>query len=412
MMPAPSLRPFRGTPAGSGLPAPGAGPRIAHRPNDGSGLWADYSNTGYLHYTGAAANPEGSGLTIPCTHGYTGLYDFTSGMTAGGSVLVDSSGPLSRTFSKVHFRGKMYIGDNARCDTMIFNGCVLDGTWPNDNLAQIYLPVLWKLSYCTLKPATLSSPPGNNGTVGTSRTAPGTPYTSSWEYVAEYDNSTTSGQTGKFRTEMDYCDIWGNAGMEVTGNGTSSNPTYFNWCYIHDQADNDCSGAVAASAGIYHHDGIGPDSTGPETWINVTNCTVASLGNTNAIAFQGSAGCNNCILTGNYFSGFGLTVDLSFAGPTADYSVTFTDNVFSAEVPYVFGPVYALWSWNSGGTPPTANTAMLWRRNQWQVRAGDPSTTWTYSGGPVPGPTGLDTTFQGQYWWPSDQNAHAADYTG
>ena len=68
-----------------------SGSALTSRPNDGSGYWPDFSNTGYQNYAGAAANPAGSGLTVPCTHGYAGLYDFTSGMTASGSVFVDSA---------------------------------------------------------------------------------------------------------------------------------------------------------------------------------------------------------------------------------------------------------------------------------------------------------------------------------
>lgn len=389
---------------------PAAAPlRINHRPNDGSGLWADYSNTGYLNYAGSAS----SGYSA-CTHGYSGLYDFESGMSATGAVSVDSSGPLDISFSKLHFRGKSYLGNNARCDSMTFSGCVFDGTWPNDNLIQVYLPVLFKLSYCTLRPAewrapvtTPQGPPGNSGSYATAHTAPGTPYTDSWQLIAAYQNSPTTGQTGNFRTEMDHCDIWGNAGMEVTGGGSSATPTYFSWCYIHDQSDTDLSGGSG-----YHQDGIGPDSTGPETWINVTNCTIASLANTNAIAFQGSGGCNNCSITGNYFSGWGLGISLSVAGPTADYSVTFTDNVWSAEVPFGYGPSYAHWNWSSGGTPPAVNSAMTWRRNLWQYLAGDPTDTWTWSGGPAQSAIGWDTSWQGTYWWPSDDSSHASDYTG
>ena len=414
---------------------PPAGDPIAARPNDGSGLWADYSNTGYLHFTGSAANPSGSGLTIPCSHGYSGLFDYTSGMSATAPVFVDSPGPLSAAFSKVHFMGKVIIGNLVRCDTMIFNGCVFDGTQPNDNLAQIYLPVLFKLSYCTLKPATLSAPPGNPGTFATSHTYPGTPYLNSWQLIAAFQNSSTAGQTGLFRTEMDHCDVWGNAGMEVTGGGSAATPTFFDHCYIHDQSDTDWETGLfqglAVDTGTYHQDGIGPDSTGPETWINVTNCTIASMGTTNAIAFQGSAGCNNCVITGNYFSGWELGISLSTAGPTTAHNVTFTDNVWSAEVPYVFGPMYQNWSWNSGGTPPAANTAMLWRRNRWQYFAGDPALTgfwYVCPGGastcPNVPPSGLvqapgapvsigwGPSWQNTYWWPSDNTTHVTDYTG
>ena len=419
-----------------------SGSAITSRPNDGSGYWPDFSNTGYQNYTGAAANPGSAGLTIPCTHGYAGLYDYASGMSATSALAVDSSGPLTLTFGKVHFRGKMSLGDEAACNTMIFNGCVFDGTWPNDNLAQIYLPTLFKCSYTTFRPAEWRGsvnvpqlPPGNNGSVSTSPTYPGTPYLDSWQYLAAFQNSATPGQTGNFRTEMDHCDIWGNAGMELVDGGSQATPCFFESCYIHDQADTDWQTGLAAGlavdTGTYHQDGIGPESVGPESWINVIGCTIASLGTTNAIAYQGSNGAFNCLIQGCYFAGWELGISLSIVGPSTDYGITFTGNIWSAEIPFVDSPMYSHWSWNSGGTPPAANTQMLWRGNRWQVRSYDPTLTgyWlvcpdsetTCPSTPVgdlvqqpnaPESIGWDATWNGQYWWPSDDNPHAGDYTG
>jgi hypothetical protein len=354
-----------------------SGSAITSRPNDGTGFWADFSNTGYKYSLAAPTN-----TAIPCTHGYTGLFDYATGMTSAG--LLDVTGGTGTHFARLHIKGTIRLGF-AGGTGWIFDGCVFDGTKPNDDTVRDYTSNVTTFNYCTFKPDQLTAPPGNNGTVSSAHAAPGTPYSQSWQYA---------GRLGTAIWVMDHCDVWGNAGLEVL-NGTAGQHNIFNACYIHDCSDTDGSGGSG-----YHQDGIGPDSTGPETFIDVTNCTIASLGNTNGIAFQGDNGCHDITVTGNYISGWGLAVSLA-AGTSYlnDYNITFTDNVYSAELAAVFGPLYgAPWTWSSAGSG-SPGTGMLWRRNRYQARAGD-------------GNGNFSAADNGRYWYPTDNASHASDYTG
>ena len=379
-----------------------AGPRISHRPNDGSGVWADFSNTGYKHdpgYTGSGGN---------CVHGYSGLDDYAPGMVSNSPLYVDA--PAGHVFNRLHFRGTTLLGHDTG-DNWTFNGCVFDnageGKGEADFIIQSYLPTACTWNYCTFKPCDFAMPPGNDGRVSTSHTYPGTPWLSSYQ---SFNVNSNGGQTGMAVVHRHHCDIWGNAGMQDVFGGTASNHVILDWCYIHDQADTNWSTGIAAgvpSSDLYHHDGIGPDANSGSHFIDITNCTISSLGSTNGIAFQGTP-CHDHVITGNYLAGFGITINLGGSGAATDTNITFTDNVLSAEVPFVYRPQYWDSGWNS------ARDGMLWRRNRFQFFPGDPTMTGTEDTGPAATPNHMDPSWQGRYWWPTDagQTPHAGDYTG
>lgn len=376
--------------------------RIAHRPNDGSGVWADFSNTGYQH------DPGYSGSGGNCTHGYAGLNDYSPEMTANSLLFVNE--PAGHVFNRIHFRGTAMLGVD-RGDRWTFNGCVFDnggeGKGEADFIIQNYLPTVCTWNYCTFKPCDYTVPPGNDGTVSTSHTYPGTPYLSSYQ---SFNTNANGLQTGRAAVKRHHCDIWGNAGMQDVFNGTAGNHVILDWCYIHDQADTDGSTAKAAGvpySDLYHQDGVGPDGRNGSHWIDITNCTIASLGNTNGIAFQ-STPCHHHLIAGNYLSGFGITVNLGGFGIAKDTNIRFTDNVLSAEVPYIFRPQYWSSAWHS------ARTGMVWRGNRFQFFHGDPTMTAIFRGGPTPKLNGMDSSWRGKYWWPTDSGtaAHHRDYTG
>lgn len=107
---------------------------------------------------------------------------------------------------------------------------------------------------------------------------------------------------------------------------------------------------------------------------------------------QGSSTYNRIQVTNCYLSGFGYNVSIGATTPWSCTNITVSDNVLSAELPMVFGPLYGN-LWNSGGGTNT------WRRNRYQVRSGD-------------GNTNYSTSDHSKYWWPSDNVSHASDYTG
>ena len=382
------------------------GSPLTSRPNDGSGFWPDFSNTGYLH----SQDPP-SDTSIPCTHGYAGVYDYADGMAPTSVLFVD--GTDGQSFNRYHFQGKTQLGHGAG-DNFVMNGCVFDGTFPNDNMVQTYLNTLVVFNLCTFKPAGISSPPGNNGSQS-SATGPsnlGTPFNSSYESIASNANGS---QAGTCVYQVNACDIWGNGGFQTTSAGTSGLQGHFSACYIHDLADPwavTYLEAFPGQSGFYHQDGVGPDSgsTPGLAWFNVTGNTIASMGSANGVAFQGDSNYSNITVTGNYISGWTEAVAVGAALPDTNANITFEGNIFSGEVANVGNSNYA--GAVSGGGPYVGNGACSpynnlsafpaaagssWRRNFYQVFGGDPD---------------YPTSLNGLYWWPTDNSGHAADYTG
>lgn len=351
------------TPAG----APGGDPlsryataatALTARPNDGSGYWPDFSNTGYVN---TPANAGGLGLGA-----YPGrLTDFASGMSATKPIIVtfpDHSVIAFKRFlaSKVTIYG----------DDLTFVGCLFEGTDPDDNLVQLYAHTAVKFLYSTFKPAAYAKPPGNDGTVSSAHTTPGTPYKQSWQLVTTMDEAVAT---------MDHNDIWGNAGLEMT-TGFPDRPSVWTNNYIHDAAD--------TSHNVYHHDGIGPQSEGNGGPMFIDHNTIASLGNTNALALQGDGVYDHITFTNNYVSGYGYA--LSFGVKNNATNLTVTGNVFSAELRELWGPLYGnLWGGLAQGS--------VWRNNVYQVRQGDGNTSYTPAD-------------NGRYWWPTDNESHAEDF--
>jgi hypothetical protein len=332
---------------------------IDARPNDGSGYWPDFSNTGYAN---TPANAGGLGLGA-----YPGkLTDYAPGMSAGKALRLEF--PDNSVISYKRFLGlKVLIyGDN-----LTFVGCLFEGTNPNDNLVQIYSDNNIKFLYSTFKPNSYAMPPGNDGTVSSSHSKPGTPFDKSWQLATTMKEAVAV---------MDHNDIWGNAGM-IMVTGFPGRPSTWTNNYIHDMAD--------TSHDVYHHDGIGPQSEGNGGPMIVDHNTLASLGNTNGLALQGSGVYDHISVTNNYVSGWGYALSIGVTNNATN--ITVTDNVFSAELEQLYGFLYGnIWGGSARGS--------TWRRNLIQARTGDGNRTYT-------------TADHGKYLWPSGQT-HATDYTG
>lgn len=385
-------------------PPPPAADPINARPNDGSGLWPDASNTGYQNYSGTA-----SSTAIPCTHGYAGLYDYAAGMVGhgAGQAALFVTGGANAAFSKQHFRGaKIYLNNEGSPVNWTFDGCVFDGTVTTDNLVDDYTGGSTTYNYCTVKPDQYMTPPGNETLSKTSsQSGPGTP----WSQAGGSQSINSGGQ----RTIMNNCDVWGGAAVCNTLGGTATAYTEYNDCYIHDLADADWSTVQGGYGNAFHQDGIGPDTGAQQSgkssqYIEINHCTVASLGTSNGIAFQGTSQSpppvTNVTITDCYLAGFGITVSLGAqTGWEADSNITFENNVLSAEIPYVYRALYGMGAWDPA-------KGMKWSGNRWQCFAGDPADTWSFATGPAPSPSPISTAWQGQYWWPTDNSPHATDY--
>jgi len=350
------------SPSVSASPSPTArksGSALTSRPNDGTGYWPDFSNTGYAH-TPANAGGLGKGA-------YPGkLKDYTSGMSA--------SKPLRLEFpnnSVIAFQRFLALKVEIYGDNLTFIGCLFEGTIPNDNLVQIYADSAVTFRYTTFKPNSYARPPGNNGTVSSAHNPPGTPFDKSWQLVTTMREAVAT---------MDHNDIWGNAGLEMT-TGKPGKPSRWTNNYLHDLAD--------TSHSEYHHDGIGPQSEGNGGPMIVDHNTIASLGNTNGLALQGTGVYDHVTFTDNYVSGWGYAVCIGTRDNATN--ITVTGNVFSAELTQLYGFNYGgIWGGKSRGS--------TWRNNRLQVRTGD-------------GNKSFKAADNGKYLWPSN-SVHSSDYTG
>lgn len=338
-------------------PPTSGGTAITSRPNDGSGYWPDFSNTGYKN---TPANAGGTG--VPAYPGK--LTDYQAGMSP--DKYINATFPDNSVISYKRFVGKVGIfGKN-----LTFVGCLFEGTNPNDNLVQIYTPDKVRFLYNTLKPVSYAMPPGNNGTVSSSPTSPGTPFNQSWQLATTMDQAVAT---------MDHNDIWGNAGLIIV-TGYPGRPSVWTNNYIHDSAD--------TANDIYHHDGIGPQSEGNGGPMIVDHNTIASLGNTNGLALQGSGVYDNISVTNNYVSGWGYALSIGVSNNATN--ITVTGNVFSAELNQLYGFLYgSMWGGTARGS--------TWRNNLIQARTGDGNKAFT-------------TTDNAKYYWPTDNKSHTTDY--
>jgi chitodextrinase len=339
-------------------PPTSGGSAIGSRPNDGSSYWPDFSNTGYKN---TPANAGGTG--VPAYPGK--LTDWQSGMSADKYMGITF--PDNSVISYKHFVGKVGIfGKN-----LTFVGCLFEGTNPNDNLVQIYTPDKVKFLYSTFKPVSYAMPPGNDGTVTSSHTSPGTPFNQSWQLATTMDTAVAT---------MDHNDVWGNAGLEIV-TGYPGQPSVWTNNYIHDASD--------TANNVYHHDGIGPQSEGNGGPMTIDHNTIASLGNTNGLALQGNGVYDHISFTNNYVSGWGYALSIGVSNNATN--ITVTGNVFSAELNQLYGFLYgSIWGGTARGS--------TWRNNLIQARSGDDNKAFT-------------TTDNATYYWPTDNKGHATDYT-
>jgi hypothetical protein len=121
----------------------------------------------------------------------------------------------------------------------------------------------------------------------------------------------------------------------------------------------------------------------------VDHNTLASLGNTNALALQGDGVYDHISFTNNYVSGWGYAVSIGVTNNATN--ITVTGNIFSAELEQLYGFLYGnIWGGSARGS--------TWRDNLVQARTGD-------------GNSAFSTADNGKYLWP-DGESHTTDYTG
>lgn len=190
------------------------------------------------------------------------------------------------------------------------------------------------------------------------------------------------------------CDIWGfSNGAVLYSNTNASNPITVNNTWMHDPclappgAHTDVIGDVQSQA----HDTV--------THLTITNCTIAGVSSEGlAHQFGNDIICNNCLITGNYFScAASFVLYLGIVGittPATNY--VFSNNHFSA----VFTPEFGVLADGSFPNYATPAFSVSGSGNKWRNNTLDPGNY-----------TQFTATSGTPYLWPN-ATANSTDFTG
>lgn len=253
----------------------------------------------------------------------------------------------------------------------VFNGCRFRSNWVdgwNVRLAAADAGTATQFKWCTFAPLNVAAPPDPAGPSWPSAGARQNVYGGavSGGYMIPQADAYQYGilhVSGKMLVQD--CDIWG-FGNAVTLSGSAQKT--IRRCWIHD-ASHEGSGA-----GMYHQDGPGHlDGFGCSN-VLIEYCTIASLGNTNAIAFQAGT-YSNITVHHNFLSGFGYCVDMCHGNAATTSNLTFEDNQIATDIGWFFGPLYTDFS------ASFSEAGCLWSGNKLRVAPGTvPRTgTWAYT---------------------------------
>lgn len=247
--------------------------------------------------------------------------------------------------------------------------------------------------YCTYQPPVgtvqphAAWPAAGAGT-GLNRSSAGSNYSVS--NASGYQYGVVGSVNAKFVDLFwDHCDMWGSANNFDFEGAPATGPVAIHDCWIHD-----CR-FPGISPNWDHSDGVGYEGSdaGPPNF-TLNHCTVASFGNTNGLAMQGTSWINTTI-TNNYLSGWDVLINMPYPptyGPVNN--LTFTGNVIGTDIVSNFwGPLHDVTGWVNG-----SGHGGLWRNNTIRVVPGYPLFN------------GLTAANNGWFLYP-DSSIHATDYT-
>ena len=257
-----------------------------------------------------------------------------------------------------------YLSDVAiSVPNVTFYGCRFQSNWTGGWITKVLYdaPLVATFKFCTFGPmAAFGSAPPNAAwpSAGLGLPIDGStdggyepymiPYSSSYQYGIIQD-------TGGILVED--CNIWG-FGNSICFFGY----TYQNVvrrCWIHD------AGAEGSGSSMYHQDGPGHLNNYGCGNVLIEDCTIASLGNTNAIAFQeGTNGYTNIIVRRNYLSGFSTCIDMCHNGPGPCTGLQFVDNTIATDIGWRYNHLYA--NYDATFSQPSN----VWRGNRFKVYPG------------------------------------------
>lgn len=290
----------------------------------------DSTNTGYTKhpsYAGSLTTWPGGGFSASTTYSF---YDFIDAPDVNVANV---------TFNGCRFQSNDTAGPNVRVN---FTGA---GTAT--------------FNYCTVCPkvSLLTAPPNPAWPSAAAGVR-----VSGGAVTAYMIDGTKSYQYGIRCTDgalaVNNCDIWGfgNAIDLHVADGTNVTDTW-----IHD-ASHEVNGGAS---GDYHQDGPGYlDGSTAIANVTINHCTIASLGNTNGIAFQAATTAYSAMVVSNcYISGWGNTVDMCH-NVSGNTGLTFSGNIIGTDICWRDNPIYANF------TTQFASAANLWHNNTLRVLAG------------------------------------------
>jgi hypothetical protein len=328
-------------------------------------------------FPGQAGNPVGYQAAPGCSGGLK-VFAGGSEISAGGTA----SSP--KVYSCLDFvagtGGTLISGSHLK-----FVGCRFQSNdLENYNVQVTGSDVSFEYSSVTPLVSLASAPPHPawpSGGAGKQLVGNGTGYQIGGDSGYEYGFNLISGGP----VTIDHCDIWGFGNAVVFMSTTTAMTVQNTW--IHDAAD--------AAAQGYHTDGPGYlNGGGAPQNVSILNNTIASIGNTNAIALQAvSSPYMNITMTGNYLSGFGYTADVGHEASGSTH-MTFTDNTFGTDLPWVYGPVYG------DETTLYGQPTNTWHGNKLEVLTGT---------SPINGAWTWMLSDDGKFIWP-DTSAHSSDF--
>jgi hypothetical protein len=317
-------------------------------------------------------NTTGFGAVSNTTYSY---WDFRGGVDVG-SV---GTNAVNTTFRGCRFQFSANVanqGDNSAAQVLLFG----------DNVTFLY---------CTFQPSTANYPTELTGEEVNGSRSTYVEYGKGYQYAMVGDggfNSTIGSLT------IDGCDFWGFGNALQLAGSTVAKPHIVRNSWFHHGADPFVENVTSAQ---FHND-CWLVNNGGYHGAQCLNNVMEIWGNTNVLAWQGTGAYNNSVITGNRFAGSQQTISLSASGTST--GITFTDNEFSTRIGRSVGSGTPLRSW----AVSDSGTGSLWRRNRWKVAA-------AASTGNYPGANWGSPSWNGQYWWPSDNDSgagHATDYTG
>ena len=336
------------------------------------------SNTGFLNHPswpGSFTGGVNSSSPTYTTGQTVNFVDFTNGAQAGTSSVAANN----VTFNGCRFQFSANVsnqGNNSSAQALLYG----------DNIT---------FNYCTFQPFVSNYATELTGEEINGSRSTYVEYGKAYEFAIVGDGAFN---THVAQLTVDHCDFWGFGNALQLAGSTVAKPHVVRYCWFHhggdpfvenvtaDQIHNDC---WLCNDGNYF---------GAQCLYN----TMEIWGNTNLLAWQGAGAYDDGVIVGNQFSGDQESTVISDSGTSV--RVTFTDNIFSTRIGRTVGSGDLIRSW----AVSDSGTGSLWRRNRWKVAA-------LAATGNYPASNWGSPSWDGQYWYPSDNDSgsgHATDYTG